>query len=74
VWTRREARTDWKARYKSVRRRDDLNVPDAADADYEKARSEGYRTPKEIQEERWAAEAESEPSKEESRAYYKVGG
>ena len=36
-----------------------LQYATAIEADIEKARSDGYRTPKELQEERWALEAGS---------------
>lgn len=73
TWTRRESKEDWFARYKRTYRRDDLEHASAEDADYERARSDGYRTPKEENEARWAAEEEPETySKSEARAYYKV--
>lgn len=75
VWSRRDAKRDWSAHYRRINRRDDLETPDAEDA--ERVRS-GYQTPKEEKEARWREEAESAesgPSKQEARSYYKeLGG
>ena len=57
VWTRREAKENWSQRYRSAFSLNGLQYQTAFEADYEKARSDGYRTPKEQREDAWAAEA-----------------
>ncbi|KEI42710.1 uncharacterized protein L969DRAFT_84584 [Mixia osmundae IAM 14324] len=57
-WTRKDAKQDWAARYRSIHRRDDLDYADARDAEYERARAEGYLTPKEQREAKWAEESD----------------
>jgi len=74
-WTKKESKTAWAQRFASTYRRDDL----ATEADLERARSDGWRTPKEEREERWRIEngdADSEnvepgSDKLAMRAYYK---
>lgn len=57
IWTRRESRENWASRYRSAFTLNGLQYATAAEAELEKARSDGYRTPREEREERWAAEA-----------------
>lgn len=56
VWTRRDAKENWAARYKSAFTMNGLQYQTAFEMEYEKARSDGYLTPKEQREEKWAAE------------------
>ena len=59
IWTRKESKENWAQRYRSAFTLNGLQFATAIEADIEKARSDGYRTPKELQEERWALEAGS---------------
>ena len=62
VWTRRESKENWAQRYRSAFTLGGLQYQTAIEMDLEKARSDGYRTPKEQREERWASEAASGPN------------
>jgi hypothetical protein len=57
VWTRRESKENWSQRYRSAFTLGGLQYQTAYEMELEKARSDGYRTPKEQREEKWAAEA-----------------
>lgn len=56
MWTRRESKENWPARYRSAFTLNGLQYKTAFQAEYEAARSDGYRTPKELREEKWQAE------------------
>lgn len=74
TWTRRESRQQWFQRYRQTFRRDDLEYR-TVEA-FTQAQGDGYMTPREEKEARWAAEdAQSDGGmdKSEARAYYKVG-
>lgn len=57
IWTRKESKEDWARRYRSAFTMNGLEYATAFEMEYEKARSDGYLTPKEEREERWASEA-----------------
>ena len=57
IWTRKESRENWASRYRSAFTLNGLQYATAIEADLEKARSDGYMTPQEVREERWANEA-----------------
>lgn len=59
IWTRKESKEDWSRRFRSAFTLNGLQYQTAFEQEYEKARSDGYRTPKEEREDRWAAEASS---------------
>lgn len=57
VWTRKDSRENWSSRYRSAFTLNGLQYSTALEAELEKARSDGYMTPREEREERWANEA-----------------
>jgi len=73
VWSRKDSKQDWAKKYKNTFRRDDLVYREAADAEFDRARSEGYRTPKEQREDKWSEENTDGDvlDKAAARAYYK---
>lgn len=70
LWTRRDSKIDWSARFASVFRRDDLEDPEGDDRD------EDGLTMKEERELKWKEEKEGQEAekvdKVAMRAYYKV--
>jgi hypothetical protein len=73
TWTRRESKQDWSAKFKHTYRRDDLEHSTAHEAEEDRARSDGYRTPREEREDRWREEGAETATvdKAAARAYYK---
>lgn len=62
IWTRKESRENWASRYRSAFTLNGLQYATAAEADLERARSDGYLTPREEREERWAEQAAASSS------------
>ena len=83
-WTRRESKKDWRSTYLNARR---LAAKEANPLlSYSKPRTpsrsgtttpyhtDGYLTPREVKEEGWKSEQETNPSKTELRTWYKEMG
>ena len=79
-WTKRESKENWRKTYMlSVSTREAEGTPYSrpyrSASGYSTPSGSGYRTPKEVNEERWEREDETKPSKVEMREMYKeLGG